>query len=82
VRNLGLPPSGSGATHRGFTLLNSVRKQIHEKASGYNGLHARNWTAGCTQCEALLLSEETTYHEKELIRQLDTINEEALEDIF
>lgn len=64
MRNLGFASKRLNATHRGFTLLNSVRKQIHEKAGGYKGLHARNWTAGCTQCEALLPSEEATSMKK------------------
>ena len=82
LRHLGLATKRLGATRRGFTLLNSVRKQIHELANRYKVLHARNQSVYRTQCDELFPSEESIYHERELIRRLDAISGEELESIF
>lgn len=51
LRNLGFPTKRLGAERRGFTLLNSVRKRIHDLALSHKLLDIPNQSVSCSLCE-------------------------------
>jgi hypothetical protein len=82
LRSLGFATKRLDAKGRGFTLLNSVRKRIHELAKSHKLMRVSNRSAHCSQCTDMFPEEDVMDDESDLIRRLDTISDEELEAIF
>jgi hypothetical protein len=82
LRNLGFPTKRLGAERRGFTLLNSVRKRIHDLALSHKLLDIPNQSVSCSLCKDMFPPEDAMDNERELRRRPETLSDEEIESMF
>lgn len=84
LRVLGLPTRRLGASGRSITLLNSVRRRIHELAEEYKIIGETTASKMCAQCYEMYRKkvDDETDGEKEIIQKLSSLTDEQLEHPF
>jgi len=82
LRVLGLSTKRLGASGRGITLLNSVRRRIHELADKPKIVGETTAARGCAQCYELYQkkSDDETDGEEDLIQKFNRMTDEELEN--